>query len=53
MAVIDIGGTGISRVVVDVSQVNMTGSLTMYRDGSVVIGIVNNITFLNNKIIYD
>ncbi len=38
VAVIDIGGTGISRVVVDVSQVNMTGSLSMYRDGSVIIG---------------
>jgi len=31
-------GTNISTVVVDVSQVNTTGSLSMYRDGSVVIG---------------
>ena len=38
VAVIVIGNATISSVVVDVSQVNTTGSLSMYRDGSVVIG---------------
>jgi len=37
VAVIDIGGSGISNVVVDVSQVNTTGQLSMVQDGSVII----------------